>query len=61
MAEIKNSLHSENTRCFGDSVEVNMQHIQSGLSRIGNLTAFMKQPEQQKQQEAKAEVKTEAN
>lgn len=69
VSEIKQSLHPENLRRFGDSVEVHMQHIQSGLTRMGNLTAFMKQPEPEVAAAAsettasttvvKAEVKTE--
>jgi len=41
VAEIKNSLNGENIRVFQDVVEVHMQHIQQGLSQVGNLTAFM--------------------
>merc|ERR1719410_2316399 len=41
LLEIESSLHTDNTRVFQDSVMVHMQHIQQGLSQMGNLTAFM--------------------
>merc|ERR1712227_897695 len=41
LLEIESNLHSDNSRVFQDSVMVHMQHIQQGLSQMGNLTAFM--------------------
>ena len=41
LGDIQASLNSENEKVFQDSVEVHMQHIQQGLSQMGNLTAFM--------------------
>ena len=39
--EIKDGLDSSNAGKFQDSVEIHMKHIQSGLSKLGNLHAFM--------------------
>ncbi|CAB4059725.1 LIN9 [Lepeophtheirus salmonis] len=39
--EIKGTIDSSNTSKYEDNVEVHIQHIQSGLSRLGNLHAFM--------------------
>lgn len=41
LGDIQANLNSENEKVFQDSVEVHMQHIQQGLSQMGNLTAFM--------------------
>merc|ERR1711962_134358 len=41
MEKIKISLSEPSSKIFKDSVEVQMHHIQQGLSQIGNLTAFM--------------------
>merc|ERR1719410_443056 len=41
LVEIESSLDADNCRVFQDSVMVHMQHIQQGLSQMGNLTAFM--------------------
>jgi len=40
--KVQIGLQPENNRTFQDNVEVHMQHIQQGLSQVGNLTAFMK-------------------
>lgn len=40
--KIKSTLSQQNLKVFQDCVEVPMQHIQQGLSQVGNLTAFMK-------------------
>ena len=48
LKEIKQNLRKENTGKFQNFVEVHMQHIQSGLTQMGNLHAFMK-PQQQTQ------------
>ena len=62
--EIKLNLHAENMVKFNDYVDVHMQHIQSGLSQMGNLHAFtskidtnnvVKQEQQQQQQQPKVE------
>ena len=39
--EIKESLHPKNLTKFENDVEVHMQHIQTGLSQMGNLRVFM--------------------
>ena len=36
MAEVKNSIHSQNVNKFENCVEVHMKHIQSGLSQVRN-------------------------
>ena len=41
LAEVKSGLRPENAPKFQNAVEVHMQHIQSGLSQMGNLHAFM--------------------
>ena len=41
MAEVKSGLRPENASKFQNAVEVHMHHIQSGLSQMGNLHAFM--------------------
>jgi len=41
VADIQATLSGENVKVFQDCVEVHMQHIQQGLSQMGNLTAFM--------------------
>jgi len=38
---VQSLLSESNVKVFQDCVEVHMQHIQQGLSRCGNLTAFM--------------------
>merc|ERR1711915_325874 len=40
--QVRTGLQPENLKTFQDCVEVHMQHIQQGLSQVGNLTAFMK-------------------
>jgi len=42
LAEVKNSINTQNINKFENCVEVHMKHIQSGLSQLGNLHAFMK-------------------
>lgn len=42
LAEVKNSINTQNVNKFENCVEVHMKHIQSGLSQLGNLHAFMK-------------------
>ena len=44
LSEIKQNISTENVGKFEKCVEVHMQHIQSGVSRLGNLHAFMKNP-----------------
>lgn len=41
LMEIKESLHPKNLTKFENDVEVHMQHIQTGLSQMGNLRVFM--------------------
>ena len=41
LKDIEESLGEENVKVFQDCVMVHMQHIQQGLSQMGNLTAFM--------------------
>jgi len=41
LAEVKSGLGPQNLSKFQNAVEVHMQHIQSGLSQMGNLHAFM--------------------
>lgn len=41
VSELKTNLYADNVKVFQDNVEVHMQHIQQGLSQVGNLTAFM--------------------
>jgi len=41
VSEIKSSLHPQNVGVFRDSVETHLELIQSGLSQLGNLHAFM--------------------
>lgn len=41
VAEIQSTLSGDSVKVFQDCVEVHMQHIQQGLSMMGNLTAFM--------------------
>jgi len=41
VADIQATLSGDNVKVFQDCVEVHMQHIQQGLSQMGNLTAFM--------------------
>ncbi len=43
--EIKQNLHPKNLSKFENDVEVHMQHIQTGLSQMGNLRVFMKAPQ----------------
>lgn len=45
--DIKQNLHPRNLSKFENDVEVHMQHIQTGLSQMGNLRVFMKAPAQQ--------------
>merc|ERR1712141_584568 len=42
LAEVKNSINTQNVNKFENCVEVHMKHIQFGLSQLGNLHAFMK-------------------
>lgn len=42
LAEVKKSINAQNVNKFENCVEVHMKHIQSGLSQLGNLHAFMK-------------------
>lgn len=52
VAEVKGCLHPQNVDRFENNVEVHLKHIQSGLSQLGNLHAFMKSfPSQQQQQQ----------
>ena len=44
LKDIEESLGEENVKVFQDCVMVHMQHIQQGLSQMGNLTAFMATP-----------------
>ena len=61
--EIKQNLSPENLAKFENEVEVHMQHIQTGLSQMGNLRVFMKAPLNQNQPKIKVvpsvRVKTE--
>ena len=41
LMEIKEGLHPKNLSKFENDVEVHMQHIQTGLSQMGNLRVFM--------------------
>lgn len=40
--DVKQSISAKNADKFENCVEVHMKHIQSGLSQMGNLHAFMK-------------------
>merc|ERR1712029_913445 len=40
--EVKNKICAENVGKFENCVEVHVKHIQSGLSQMGNLHAFMR-------------------
>lgn len=40
LMDVKKSLHPANLRLFEDNVEVHVNHIQGGLTQLGNLTAF---------------------
>merc|ERR1719211_773242 len=42
LAEVKNSINAQNINKFENCVEVHVKHIQSGLSQMGNLHAFMR-------------------
>jgi len=42
--DIRGTLEGSSIKVFQDCVEVHMQHIQQGLSMMGNLTKFMEQP-----------------
>jgi len=44
VADIKSTLEGDSVKVFQDCVEVHMQHIQQGLSMMGNLTKFMETP-----------------
>jgi len=44
LLEIKQNLSPKNLSKFENDVEVHMQHIQTGLSQMGNLKVFMKTP-----------------
>jgi len=44
VADIRSTLEGGSVSVFQDCVEVHMQHIQQGLSMMGNLTKFMEQP-----------------
>ena len=41
LVDIEATLCEENVKVFQDNILVHMQHIQQGLSQMGNLTAFM--------------------
>ena len=41
LVDIEAGLSEENVKVFQDNIMVHMQHIQQGLSQMGNLTAFM--------------------
>lgn len=55
LVEIKQNLSPRNLNKFENEVEVHMQHIQTGLSQMGNLRVFMMAPSGQ-QQQAKIKV-----
>ncbi|XP_013416607.1 protein lin-9 homolog [Lingula anatina] len=40
LAEVKETINPANSLCFQNSVEIHINHIQSGLSQMGNLHAF---------------------
>ena len=46
LIDIKQNLNPKNLSKFENDVEVHMQHIQTGLSQMGNLKVFMKTPVQ---------------
>ena len=46
LAEIKQNMSEKNLSKFENEVEVHMQHIQTGLSQMGNLRVFMMAPNQ---------------
>ena len=48
--EIKQNLHPRNLTKFENEIEVHMQHIQTGLSQMGNLRVFMMAPQNSGQQ-----------
>ena len=51
LTEIREGLHPDNAAKFTDNVEVHMQHIQTGVSQLGNLQAFMMRPKVELKQE----------
>jgi hypothetical protein len=53
LVEIKRNLSPKNLIKFENNVEVHMQHIQSGLSQMGNLRVFMMAPNKEQQQQIK--------
>ena len=42
LREVKSKICAENVGKFENCVEVHVKHIQSGLSQMGNLHAFMR-------------------
>ena len=56
LMDIKQNLHPRNLAKFENDVEVHMQHIQTGLSQMGNLRVFMKNPTNQSQNQHKIKV-----
>lgn len=62
LRDIKLGIHEQNVGRFEDCVEAHVQHIQSGLTQMGNLHAFNISPQRQQQQESsKQGVKTESD
>ena len=53
LAEIKQNMSDKNLNKFENEVEVHMQHIQTGLSQMGNLRVFMMAPNNQTQHKIK--------
>ena len=53
LAEIKLNMSDKNLTKFENEVEVHMQHIQTGLSQMGNLRVFMMAPNNQPQHKIK--------
>ena len=40
LMDVKKTLDPSNVKLFEDNVEVHVNHIQDGLTQLGNLTAF---------------------
>merc|ERR1711992_340113 len=53
LLEIKQNLNPKNLSKFENDVEVHMQHIQTGLSQMGNLRVFMMNSNNQSQHKIK--------
>ena len=53
IAEIKQNMDDKNLSKFENEVEVHMQHIQTGLSQMGNLRVFMMNSNNQSQHKIK--------